>query len=81
MVKDHRSGKRKWRPAWVIRIGRCLYDPVRHLSHRLLYGGHDPGACARYFGALASWTLGYSDEALALGGEALASAERLAHPF
>jgi tetratricopeptide (TPR) repeat protein len=24
-------------------IGRLLYDPQRHASHRLLYGGHDPG--------------------------------------
>src|SRR6185437_15228519 len=22
--------------------GRSLYDPERHRSHRLLYGGHDP---------------------------------------
>ena len=26
--------------------GRRLYDPERHRSHRLLYGGHDPGVCA-----------------------------------
>ena len=39
---------------------------MRHRSHRLLYGGHDPGACARYFGALASWNVGYPDEFWAL---------------
>jgi tetratricopeptide (TPR) repeat protein len=61
--------------------GRRLYDPERHRSHRLLYGGHDPGACACYIGAQAHWLLGYADEALALGREALALAERLAHPF
>jgi len=27
-------------------VGRRLYDPERHRSHRLLYGGHDPGVCA-----------------------------------
>jgi tetratricopeptide (TPR) repeat protein len=55
---------------------------LRGNSHcRALYGGHDPGACARYFGALATWNVGYPDEALSLGGEALAFAERLAHPF
>ena len=32
--------------------GRQLYDPERHRSHRLLYGGHDPGVCADSLGAL-----------------------------
>jgi predicted ATPase len=62
-------------------IGRQLYDPEQHRSHRLLYGGHDPGACARYIGAQAQWLLGYPDEAVALEGEAVALADRLAHPF
>ena len=44
--------------------GRRLYDPERHRSHRQLYGGHDPGACARYLGAQADWLLGYPDKAL-----------------
>ena len=61
--------------------GRRLYDPGRHRSHRLLYGGHDPGACAHFIGAQAHWLLGYPDEASALSSEALALAERLAHPF
>jgi class 3 adenylate cyclase/tetratricopeptide (TPR) repeat protein len=61
--------------------GRRLYDPERHGSHRLLYGGHDPGACARYIGALTHWLLGYPDQALALSSESLAFSERLAHPF
>jgi tetratricopeptide (TPR) repeat protein len=61
--------------------GRQLYDPEQHRSHRLLYGGHDPGACAHYIGAQAQWLLGYPEEALALEGEAVALAERLAHPF
>jgi class 3 adenylate cyclase len=61
--------------------GRRLYDPERHGSHRLLYGGHDPGACARYVGALTRWLLGFPDEALALSSEALAFSKRLAHPF
>ncbi len=62
-------------------IGRQLYDPEQHRSHRLLYGGHDPGACARYIGAQAQWLLGYPEAALVLQGEALTLAERLAHPF
>jgi tetratricopeptide (TPR) repeat protein len=61
--------------------GRRLYDPERHRSHRLLYGGHDPGACACYMGAQAHWLLGEPDTGLAIGKEALALAERIAHPF
>jgi class 3 adenylate cyclase/tetratricopeptide (TPR) repeat protein len=61
--------------------GRRLYDPERHRSHRELYGGHDPGVCAHYCGALAYWPLGYPERALTIGSEALALAERIAHPF
>jgi tetratricopeptide (TPR) repeat protein len=63
------------------RQGRRLYDPERHRHHRLLYGGHDPGVCARYMGAQAYWLLGQPDTGLAMGEEALALAERIAHPF
>jgi len=49
--------------------------------NRLLYGGHDPGVCAGYLGAQAHWLIGYSDRALAIADEALALAERIAHPF
>ena len=31
-------------------LGRQIYDPDRHSLHRQLYGGHDPGVCARYMG-------------------------------
>jgi predicted ATPase len=61
--------------------GRRLYDPERHRSHRLLYGGHDPGICAGSIGALTDWALGYPDKALAIGSTSLALAERIAHPF
>jgi hypothetical protein len=61
--------------------GRRLYDPERHRLHRQLYGGHDPGMCARCFGAQVHWLLGYPDKGLALGSEALALAERISHPF
>jgi hypothetical protein len=61
--------------------GRELYDPERHRLHHQLYGGHDPGMCALYFGAQVHWLLGYPDTGLALGREALALAERLSHPF
>jgi hypothetical protein len=61
--------------------GRLLYDPERHRSHRLLYGGHDPGVCAGCFGAQVIWLLGYPEKGSAIGGESLALAERIAHPF
>ncbi len=61
--------------------GRHLYDPERHRHHRQLYGGHDPGACAGYMGAQVYWLLGHPDTGLAIGREALALAERIAHPF
>ena len=61
--------------------GRRLYDPERHHTHRLLYGGHDPGVCAGYMGAQVHWLLGYPDKALAIGSEALALAEHVAHPL
>ena len=61
--------------------GLHLYDPERHRSHRLLYGGHDPGACAGYLGAQAHWLLGYPDKAFALASEALTLAKRIGHPF
>ena len=61
--------------------GLQLYDAERHRSHRLLYGGHDPGVCAGYRGAQVYWLLGFPDKALVIGSEALALAGRIAHPF
>ena len=61
--------------------GRLLYDPEKHASHRLVYGGHDPGVCAQLSGAWAESLLGYPDKALASIAKGLAVAERIAHPF
>jgi class 3 adenylate cyclase/tetratricopeptide (TPR) repeat protein len=61
--------------------GRQLYDPDEHRSHRLLFGGHDPGVCALQFGSHCEWVLGYPDKALASGNEAVDLAERIAHPL
>src|SRR5262249_19496140 len=61
--------------------GRQLYDPERHRAHRLLYGGHDPGVCAGYIGALVHWLLGYPAKGLRIGSEALALGQRIAHPL
>ena len=61
--------------------GRRLYDPERHRSHRLLYGGHDPGVCNCNIGAMAHWLLGFPDEALVIGNEALVLAKQIGHPL
>jgi class 3 adenylate cyclase/predicted ATPase len=61
--------------------GRRLYDQEKHASHRFVYGGHDPGACAGWVGAQAEWLLGYPEKALASITESLALSERIAHPF
>jgi class 3 adenylate cyclase/tetratricopeptide (TPR) repeat protein len=67
-------------------LGHCqagcrLYDMEQHRSHALLYGGHDPGVCARYTGAFVEGLLGYPAKALASIDDAVVLAERLAHPF
>ena len=67
-------------------LGHCqagyrLYDMDRHRSHALLYGGHDPGVCARAIAAHGEWLLGYPAKALASIDDAVVLAERLAHPF
>jgi predicted ATPase len=61
--------------------GLRLYDFERHRSLALLYGGHDPGICARYTGAWSEWLLGYPDTALASVRDAVRLAKRLAHPL
>ena len=61
--------------------GRLLYDPEKHASHRFVYGGHDPGACARLLGSWAEWLLGYPETALASITNSVSMAERIAHPF
>jgi class 3 adenylate cyclase len=62
-------------------VGHRLYDPERHRLHRQLFGGHDPGVCAGNFAAQAHWLLGFSEKSLVFGTDALAMAERIAHPF
>ena len=87
-LQAHHSGWTTWESAGDpakarehADAGRLLYDPEKHASHRLVYGGHDPGVCAGYIGALAEWLLGYPEKALASIADALALAERIAHPF
>jgi class 3 adenylate cyclase/tetratricopeptide (TPR) repeat protein len=61
--------------------GHRLYDPGRHQSHRHIYGGHDPGVCVWMIGAQVEWLLGYPERAVASSTQALALADRIAHPF
>ena len=54
--------------------------PVQHRAHAFLYGGHDPCVCCLGFAAKCLWMLGYPDQALQRGREALALARELGHP-
>jgi class 3 adenylate cyclase/predicted ATPase len=59
--------------------GITLYNPQQHRSHALVYG-LDPGVPCLSFTAIALWNLGYPDQALKRGREALALAQGLFHP-
>ena len=61
--------------------GIALYDPEQHHAHTFVYGGHDPGVCARAVGGMALWLLGYPDQAVEKVRDAVALAETLSHPF
>jgi hypothetical protein len=61
--------------------GRRLYDIEAHRPHRLLFGGHDPGVCARMTSGQIEWVLGFPDTALAAASEATDLAEQLHHPL
>jgi class 3 adenylate cyclase/predicted ATPase len=55
------------------------YDPHRHHSHIMLFG-QDEGVVCLCRAALALWYLGYPDQALTRGTEALTLAQQLSHP-
>ena len=63
-----------------LKQGLALYDPERHASQALLYGGHDAGVCCRFYLSSTQWVLGYPDRAAATMRDALGLAERLAQP-
>jgi class 3 adenylate cyclase/tetratricopeptide (TPR) repeat protein/DNA-binding IscR family transcriptional regulator len=60
--------------------GIALYDPERHRSHTFVYG-QDPGVLCLAWAARTLWFLGYPDQALKRSDEALALAQKIAHPF
>ena len=61
--------------------GVRLYDGKKHHHHKHIFGGHDPGVCARGVGALSGWLTGNADEARRLAEDAISLARELAHPF
>jgi predicted ATPase len=58
----------------------ALYDPQQHRSHAFLYYGLDPGAVCLAIEACALWLLGYPDQSVTKGADALKLAQELAHP-
>jgi predicted ATPase len=56
------------------------YDRRQHRTHAFSYGGHDPCVCCLSYAAKAQWMLGYPDQALQSGQEALTLARDLGHP-
>lgn len=61
--------------------GRILYAAGDYRSQAQVYGGHDPGVCALYHAAIATWLVGHADRAVGHMAEALALARRLDSPF
>jgi len=61
--------------------GIRLYDRERHRQHKHLYGGHDPGVCARCVGSVAAWVTGHAGEAVELAQAATGLAGDLDHSF
>jgi predicted ATPase len=57
-----------------------LYDRERHRSLAFRYGGLDAGVTCPSYAALTLWHLGYPDQALKKGNEALMLAQALSHP-
>jgi predicted ATPase len=57
-----------------------LYDPERYRSVAVRYGGIDVGINCLLYGALTLWHLGYPDQALKRGNEAVGLAEGMPHP-
>jgi tetratricopeptide (TPR) repeat protein len=61
--------------------GIALYNVDAHRHHAALYGGHDPGVCARNHAAMALWLLGYPEQAVKRVNEAVSLADTLDHSY
>lgn len=62
-------------------LGWDLYDLERHADHRLMYGGHDPAVCSRYFGGMCHWFLGRPEKGAAYAVQSMEVARSIEHPF
>jgi predicted ATPase/DNA-binding winged helix-turn-helix (wHTH) protein len=60
--------------------GMALYDPQQHRASTFLYGDNS-GVVCHSIAAWTLWSLGYPDQGLARGHEALLLAQQSAHPF
>src|SRR5262249_2126017 len=58
----------------------AYYDRRQHRSYAFLYGGRDPCVSSMGYAAHSLWMLGYPEEALQRGREALALARELDQP-
>jgi tetratricopeptide (TPR) repeat protein len=58
-----------------------IYEPERHRPLTFHYGGVDAGVFSMSYAAWTLWYLGYPDQALKRGNEALELAQTLSHAF
>ena len=61
--------------------GIALYDRAAHHALTFVYGGHDPGLCARNLNAVSLCLLGYPEQAHRRCEVALNLARELGHPY
>ena len=59
----------------------AIYAPQQHHSLASLYSGWDPGVACRSGGARNLWLLGYPDQALQRGHEAITLAREIGHTY
>jgi predicted ATPase len=63
-----------------LELAISLYDRERHWPLTFRYGGVDPCVVCLSYACQTLWTLGYPDQALKRGNEAVALAQALSHP-
>jgi predicted ATPase len=61
--------------------GISRYDCARHHALAFTFSGHDPGACAHGARAINMVLLGFPQQAMKLGAEAVTLARSLSHPW
>jgi class 3 adenylate cyclase/predicted ATPase len=61
--------------------GMSRYDRTRHHALAFAFSGHDPGVCARSIRAINMALLGFPQQAVKLGAEAVTLARSLSHPY